>query len=235
MQEMKYVGNELELFQHAKVWKKYFGKLLKPYLKGRVLEVGAGLGSTTEYLCDGTQSKWVCMEPDPNLYSQLHKKIEQKELPSACIALKAVITDLPLNEKFDAIVYIDVIEHIEDDKQELKNAEQLLASDGYLLVLVPAHQFVYSAFDKSIGHFRRYNKKLLVQTAPSSLQLEKIFYLDSIGLLASIANKYSLKQNYPTMKQVNFWDRFLVRISKFTDFVIGYQTGKTLVAIWKKP
>jgi SAM-dependent methyltransferase len=234
MQEINYVGNELELFQHATVWKKYFGKLLKPYLTGRVLEVGAGLGGTTEYLCDGSQPKWVCLEPDPELFLQLNKKISQKELPSSCVALKGTITDLPANEKFNAIVYIDVIEHIENDREELKNAEQLLAPGGHLLVLVPAHQFVYSPFDKSIGHFRRYDKKQLAETAPSSVQLEKIFYLDSMGLLASMMNKYFLKQNYPTKKQVRFWDKLIVRISKLTDAMIGYSTGKTLIAIWQK-
>jgi len=234
MQELNYVGNELELFQHAKVWKRYFGNLLKPYLKGRVLEVGAGLGSTTEHLCDGTQSKWLCLEPDPQLFSQLNQKVADKKLPSCCVAVKGVITDLPANEKFDAIVYIDVIEHIEDDRNELRNAEQLLATGAHLVVLVPAHQSVYSAFDKSIGHFRRYNRKQLSATAPASLHLEKIFYLDTMGLLASVANKYLMKQESPTSGQINFWDKVLVRVSKFTDFLIGYQTGKTLIAIWKK-
>jgi len=235
MQEIVYQGNELQLFQHATVWKNYFGSFIKPYLKGNILEVGAGIGSTTLQLCDGSQTEWICLEPDPVLFSQLEKNISTGTLPSCCIAIKGVITDLSPEKKFNVVIYIDVIEHIENDVAELRRVQDYLAPGGYLIILVPAHQFVYNQFDKSIGHYRRYNKKMLRKAVPQSLQLKRIIYLDSVGLLASIANKYSLKQNYPTMKQISFWDKVMVRISKFTDFLINYQTGKSLIAIWQKP
>src|SRR5215208_5463768 len=156
MQEIPYVGNELELFQHATVWKNYFGRFIKPYLKGNILEVGAGIGGTTMHLCDGSQKQWTCLEPDPALYEELEKKIRNKELPSCCTSVKGVIQDLPEDQRFDAIMYIDVIEHIENYKAELEAAERHLMNGGYLIVLIPAHQFVYSPFDKSIGHYKRY-------------------------------------------------------------------------------
>ena len=234
MHEISYVGNELELFQNATVWKNYFGSFLKPYLRGNVLEVGAGIGSTTQYLCNGTQQKWVCLEPDPNLYKELEKKIQSQQLPHCCISIKGITRDLPAHEKYNAIMYIDVIEHIEKDDEELAFAKTLLAPDGYLIVLVPAHQFLFSPFDKAIGHYRRYNKKLLKCTAPQDLRLEAIKYLDSCGLLASIVNKYFLKQAYPTLKQINFWDKTMVKISQITDKITGYKIGKTVVAVWKK-
>ncbi len=219
MQDIAYKGKELELFQHATVWKKYFSHFLRPYLKGRILEAGAGMGSTTQFLCDGSQDEWVCMEPDPDLFQRLQNKILQKQLPSCCTDFKGTIQDLA-NEVFDVILYIDVIEHIENDVAELKAASNLLSRDGYLLVLVPAYQSVYSPFDESIGHFRRYNKKKLLSAAPSDLVLERIFYLDSVGLFASIFNKYFLKQSYPTGKQIELWDKVFVRISKISDFLI---------------
>jgi hypothetical protein len=234
MQEIAYVGNELEMFQYASVWKNYFGKFLKPYLIGNVLEVGAGLGGTTKHLCNGSQRSWTCLEPDPVLFHQLERKIQLKQLPACCVIVKGVLKDLAANEKFDTIMYIDVIEHIEHDKAELFSAQEHLTTGGYLIVLVPAHQFVFSPFDKSVGHYRRYNKQMLIKAAPPELTLKKMIYLDSMGLMASIMNKYFLKQNYPTLKQINMWDKTLVRISKITDMLIGYQTGKTLVAVWQK-
>ena len=234
MQEISYVGNELELFQHATVWKDYFGKEIKPFLTGNVLEVGAGMGATTLTLCDGSQREWVCLEPDPGLFESLKSKVLRKELPACCTAIKGTVRDLDKNKKFNAIIYIDVIEHIENDKEELNQAMNLLEEGGHLVVLVPAHQFVYSSFDKSIGHFRRYNKKMLIDAAPSVLKRKKLFYLDSMGLLASILNKYILKQSYPSLRQINVWDKFMVRVSKFTDLLINYQTGKSLVGVWQK-
>src|ERR1700676_2565247 len=209
-----YVGNELDLFEQATAWKKYYGSFLAPFLKGKVLEVGAGIGGTTHELCDGTQEKWLCLEPDPNLYARLENKITDRQLPECCYSVKGTTGDLPQAEKFNAIMYIDVIEHIERDAEELSRAKTLLAEYGYLFVLVPAHQFLYNEFDKAIGHYRRYNKQMLTAAAPEGLQLRKIMYLDSCGLIASLMNKYFLKQDYPTSKQISFWNRFIVPLSK---------------------
>lgn len=234
MHEINYIGNELELFQHASTWKNYYGSFIKPYLKGRVMEVGAGIGSTTSSLCDGSQKKWLCVEPDPILFQKLEAKVIAKELPACCSALKGTTQDLPVDEKYDAIMYIDVIEHIEDDAAELEQAYKLLAEGGHLIVLVPAHQYLYNEFDRAIGHYRRYNKTMLKNAAPHELKLQKIRYLDSCGLLASLSNKYFLKQEYPTMGQIKFWNKAIVPVSKITDVISNYSLGKTLVAVWKK-
>lgn len=233
MQEIVYIGNELELFQYASVWKGYYGRLIKPYLQGKVLEVGAGIGSTTQHLCDGHQQKWLCLEPDPVLYSKLEEKIATEQLPKCCVSVKGTTQDLPVHDKYNAIMYIDVIEHIERDADELERAKKLLMPGGYLIILVPAHQSLYSEFDKAIGHYRRYNKRMLLAAAPSELTLVKIRYLDSCGLLASMINKHFLKQNYPTIQQIKFWDSVMVRFSKVTDLFTGYSLGKTVVGIWQ--
>ena len=142
MAEIPYIGNELDLFEQATSWKKYYGRFLAPFLKGKVLEVGAGIGGTTSVLCDGSQEKWLCLEPDPKLFAKLEMKIKDKQLPACCYAIKGTTSDLPGTEKYNAIMYIDVIEHIEKDAEELNRARALLADNGYLIVLVPAHQYL---------------------------------------------------------------------------------------------
>jgi hypothetical protein len=67
----QYMGSELEIFAHASHWKSYVQYKLRPYLVGDILEVGAGIGGTTQALNDGTQGRWVCLEPD----SEFAKKI----------------------------------------------------------------------------------------------------------------------------------------------------------------
>ena len=232
--EEHYIGNELELFDKAKNWKAYYGNIIKPYLKGDVMEVGAGIGATTRTLCDGSQNKWICLEPDTQLATQIDTLVKNKELPSCCELRIGTLADQPVNEFYDSIIYIDVIEHIENDASELQRAMNHLKSGGHLIILVPAHQWLYSPFDKAIGHFRRYDKTMLKKAIPAGMKQHKLFYLDSIGLLASVANKLFLKQEYPTQKQVLFWDRTLVPISRLTDVLIGKTTGKSLVGIWKK-
>lgn len=229
-----YIGNELELFGHAHNWKRYYRKHLSPFIQGNVLEVGAGIGETTAHLLNEKVENWLCVEPDASLAEKIEFKIKNNQLPTACKLLVGTTLDLSPSIKYDTIIYIDVIEHIEKDKEEIERASALLNKGGKLIILVPAHQYLYSPFDKAIGHFRRYNKKRLQEVIPTGIQKKKIFYLDCLGLFASLVNKWFLKKDYPTLQQVKFWDRMIVPISKLLDPLIGFSTGKSLIGIWQK-
>lgn len=229
-----YIGEELELFKVAHNWKNYYRNIISPYLTGDVLEVGAGIGATTEHLVNNTVHSWLCLEPDPALAQQITQALEQKKLPSVCKLQIGTTGDMPETNRFDAIIYIDVIEHIEDDAGELQRAYSLLKPGGHLVILVPAHNWLFSPFDTAIGHFRRYNKSMLRTAVPAQLQQVRLSYLDSVGLLASTANKLLLKKSYPTVQQIKFWDRTMVPVSKLTDSLLGFSIGKSVLGIWQK-
>ena len=228
----KYQGQELELFQHAKNWKNYFSNVLKPFIKGDVLEAGAGLGATTLLLNDGSASSWVLLEPDPAMIALLEKKVSEKQFPGNVSIKQGTIENLP--DKFDTIIYIDVLEHIESDAVELSRAASHLKPAGHILVLSPAFQSLYNPFDKAIGHYRRYNKRTIHSLTPHGLELEKCAYYDSIGFFAAGINKILLRKKYPTHKQVLLWDRWMVPVSKITDRLFFHSFGKSIIAVWKK-
>jgi 2-polyprenyl-3-methyl-5-hydroxy-6-metoxy-1,4-benzoquinol methylase len=229
----KYEGDELQLFQHAKHWKKYFSQQIKPYLKENVLEVGAGIGATTLLLNDGSVKKWLLLEPDEDMSDGLKKKMEAKELPVNCQLQSGTIDNVIAT--FDTIIYIDVLEHIEKDTEEMKKAAALLNAGGHIIVLSPAFQFLYNPFDKAIGHHRRYTKKMFKNITPAGLQLVSSRYYDSIGYFAALMNKLFLRKKYPTQQQVLFWDNWMVPVSKVTDNIFVHSFGKSIIAIWKKP
>lgn len=234
MTSTTYIGNELELFSQATHWKSYYGKILRPFIQGDVLEVGAGIGETTPYLHNGLVNSWTCLEPDPSLSKRITGKIDAGALPGSCTVRTGTSLDLPQQPTFDTLLYIDVIEHIEDDKGELERAAGLLKDGGHLVVLVPAHNFLRSPFDDAIGHYRRYDKHMLKSISPEALQLKQMSYLDSMGLFASLANKFLLRNSMPTAAQIAFWDRIIVPISTLVDRLTLHQAGKTLIAVWKK-
>lgn len=229
-----YIGNELALFEKAQNWKNYYGSFFKPHLKGDVVEVGAGIGGTTLVLCNGDQKSWTCIEPDGTLTDKIQQLIDKKELPNYCSIVKGTLKDVSPANKYDAIIYIDVIEHIEDDKAEVNLATQYLKPGGTLIVLVPAHQYLYNEFDAALGHFRRYDRKMLRGVVPAGMTEVKVFYLDCVGLIASLANKWFLKQSTPTEKQISFWDKVIVPISRIIDPLFANSLGKTVIGIWKK-
>ena len=234
MDNSEYIGNELHIFKAAKNWKKYWLKSVANFIEGEVLEVGAGIGVNTELLLNSCKkiTKLTAVEPDHILANEItqNQKIDKNKVDVKVGYLKS----LPITKKFDTILYIDVIEHIEDDKAEMDLAMSYLKEGGHLIVLVPAYNSLFSPFDKAIGHFRRYNKKMLKESIPKELKRRKIFYLDSLGALASLTNKLILKQSSPTEKQILKWDRIIVPTSKIVDIFIFRSAGKSLIGVWKK-
>jgi hypothetical protein len=112
-------------------------------------------------------------------------------------------------------------------------AARLLNPGGCLIVLAPAHQFLYSPFDRSIGHFRRYNMAGLKALTPPGCVADKVFMLDSAGFFASLANRLILRASMPTAGQIAFWDRTIVPISRLLDPVTAFRFGKSVVAVWR--
>ena len=103
---------------------------------------------------------------------------------------------------------------------------------GHIVVLSPAHPFLFTPFDSAIGHFRRYTRDSLRQAAPPQLALRKLIYLDSAGMLASLGNRLLLRSAMPTEKQILAWDRFLVPISRVLDPLLDGRAGKSVLGVW---
>jgi hypothetical protein len=160
------------------------------------------------------------MEPDEKMAAQLRQSHASGRLPVRCGVHCGILADLLVERKFTTIIYIDVLEHIEDDQRELNEAAAHLLSGGRIIVLGPAWPHLYSPFDHNIGHHRRYTKGSLKVLHLDGLQVETAFYLDSIGYLASLANKTMLKQSMPTTRQIIVWDRFMVPVSRVLDPLI---------------
>lgn len=235
MSNLSYRGSELELFNKAENWKAYYQNLIKDYLGEEVLEVGAGIGATTRALCSRKQTRWLCLEPDPAMGERLESLIITHELPSTCQVKVGLVADLQPQERFDSIVYIDVLEHIENDRAELESACSHLKSGGFLVVLSPAHQWLYTPFDEAIGHHRRYTKKTLAAALPEGLEGVELKYLDSVGAIASLGNRFVLKSNLPSARQLAIWDSLMIPLSRVVDRLLGYAAGKSVLGVWQKP
>ncbi len=229
---MKYIGDELELFRAAHNWKRYFARVIRPHVRGRVLDVGSGLGVNARELVNETVTSYTFLEPDATL---LDRMVTQAELPHRAIEqVHGTTTDLA-GRTFDTILYLDVLEHIADDTAELLRAYELLAPDGRLIILAPAFNFLYSPFDQAIGHHRRYSLKQLSTVIPIGLVPVKERYLDSLGLLLSLGNKLLMRQRMPTARQIRVWDRFVIPVSRLTDHLFKQAFGRSLVAVYRKP
>ena len=223
-----YDGWELDFFDDSKNFRSYQYKLIKNFLKGHIAEIGPGNGANLNYYLK--HSKRIDLyEPEKKLFLNLRKKYKRK---SVSIFNRKFKTQ---KNKYDTILYLDVLEHIKEDKKEIHKAFKSLKKNGYLIINVPAYSHLYSKFDKEIGHYKRYNKddfKIIFKNLNySSLDLK---YYDLIGYIFALMSKIfvtNYKNNFE--QKIKIWNS-LIPLSKLLDFLMRNLAGKSLLVIAKK-
>ena len=227
--DIDYDGWELPLFDLSKNFRKYQFDLIKEFVSGNVAEIGPGNGIILELYLDHCD-KLDLFEPDKNLFSKLSYKFSNHK--------KITVINDELNTSsniYDVILYLDVLEHIEDYEKEILKAHNALKKGGYLLINVPAFQFLYSDFDKDVGHFRRYSKKDITNLCSNyNLEINRLKYYDSIGFFLSFLSKMTrsnYKKNFE--KKIKIWDS-LIPFSRILDKIFISYFGKSLLIVIKK-
>ena len=226
---MKYPGKELEIFDKAIIWRKYIHTLTKRYLKDNILEIGAGFGSFTKSYSKNSQNI-ILTDLDEENIKILKKNFSEKK--NITIANKRINE---LEGKFNTIIYLNVLEHIEKDTIEINSALDKLNSGGYLVIIVPAHQKLYSNFDKAVGHCRRYNISFFRLSKFENAKIQKLIFLDLFGYILYFFNKIFYKDEvYPSKFKIFLWDKIFSPITIVLDFVTRYKLGKNILCIYKK-
>ena len=224
-----YDGWELKLFDNSNNYRNYQFDLIKNKINGHLAEVGPGNGKNIFWYFN--KCKQIDLfEPSLNLFNTLKKKFSNNKK----INLKNK-EFLGKSNNYDCILYMDVIEHIKNDKKEIKKAYKALKKNGRLIINVPAFQHLYSKFDEDVGHFKRYNKNQILSLC-KSLKINNIDmkYYDSIGYFLSFLSKLVVsdyKKNF--RKKIEFWNS-LIFLSRIVDFFTMNFFGKSLIVIITK-
>jgi 2-polyprenyl-3-methyl-5-hydroxy-6-metoxy-1,4-benzoquinol methylase len=95
--------------------------------------------------------------------------------------LGALPDDVPLSrESYDAVLMLDVLEHLKDDRASVQLAASLLKPGGILICTVPAHMWLWTEFDEDHHHLRRYSKRQFSALFDGPLRLELLSHLNAI-------------------------------------------------------
>jgi hypothetical protein len=225
-----YSGWELEAFDNAFNFRNYQHQIIRRFIENKkICDIGTGSGGLVNYYLKST-SKIFLVEPSKNLYKKTKKKFKNK------VKIYKKYSEIK-NHKFDAIIYMDVIEHIHDYEKDLLCKIKNLKIDGYLIISVPAFNFLYTNYDKEIGHFKRFEKSDFINfSKKNKLVIKKLYYYDLIGFLLIFINKFIFNKTLSAMnfkKSVHIWNS-LIPLSKLFDFLIFNLFGKSLICILQK-
>ncbi len=190
--------------------------LFAPYLRGRVLEVGCGVGSfTRRIVARGGFDSLLSIDVAAEAVAHTAKHIRHPAL--SCRQQDVRET----TGKFDAIICMNVLEHIEEDAVTLRQMVELLNPRGTLFLLVPAHQFLYSGFDRAAGHFRRYNKRALhdLLAGLAGLVTHNSFYFNLTGALGYWFVYQVLRKapNNNTAAEIGVFDKHIVPVMRLIE------------------
>lgn len=234
MSDFKYDGRDLEVSAFKRKYHEWILSVFRPYLGKRVAEVGAGTGNFSELLLEEPITELVAIEPA----REMCKKLEAAMAGDARVVCRNdFFTNVSADyrDHFDSIVYVNVLEHVEDDEAELARVYEALRPGGYVCIFVPALRWLYSEHDKSIGHFRRYHKKPLIALARAvGFEIERARYFNLAGILPWLVVFKWLKRK-PTAGALGLYDDIVVPVSRVFESIIPLPIGNNLILVGKKP
>jgi len=228
----QYPGKELEAMSFALNYHRWILHEFEPYLGDTVAEVGAGVGSVSRLLLGTRIKRLVAFEPSANLFPLLEKELQDEARGHP---VNDVFDRKYVAEGFDTVVYINVLEHIRDDRSELANAFETLKPGGYVLLFVPALAWLYSDFDRKIGHVRRYSKaSLSTVVGDVGFAVLRARYFDLAGIVPWYV-KYVLLRTSMGSASVTLYDRIVVPVIRRIEGSVTPPIGKNVLLIARKP
>ena len=234
-EDAPYFGRDLAAMARARNLPRWIMEQLGPFVGRRAVEIGAGCGNFTPLIVGAGVEKLLCVEPSANMIGSLRRQVAS--LPPA-EALAGTLADVPrqIDWRPDTIFYVNVLEHIEDDRGEMRGAFDLLEPGGHVLIFVPALQWLFGSADRAFGHFRRYGRRGLRSVVEGAgFRIVAVRYFDIAGVLPWFVLFRVLRLECFTPGQVVLFDRLVVPVMRRVERLVPPPFGKNLVCVARRP
>ena len=231
-------GDTLDLIKDAGKFNRWMYETIKPHCKGNILEIGSGVGNISDFFLKDALPIMLS-DIREGYCRRLREEFNDNK------TLKGVklmdLTDPEFDNKFkdlfnsfDTVFALNVVEHIYDDNLALANCRKLLKEEGNLIILVPSYQKLYNGIDKSLDHYRRYNKKTLSTLfINNNYKIQSKQYFNFMGIFAwFISGKLQKNESIPggQMRLYNM----LVPVFKIIDVLVFRTWGLSTVIVGRK-
>lgn len=226
--EMKYTGTELEAMELARNYHRWILSFFRPHIRGTVVEIGAGIGTVSELLAECAPTQLRCYEPAKNLFPHLARRMAGFEN----VLVENSFYDGAV--RADAVVLINVLEHIEDDRAMLERIRGSLRENGRLLIFVPALPAIFGSLDEQFGHFRRFTRVQLANLVIACrYDIDLLRYANLPGIFAWYFAGKILRQRTISPRAAAMYDKCVVPIVRAIESRIAPPIGQSLILIAK--
>lgn len=234
-----YSGRDLEAMSWALNYHRWILQKFQPFLGRRVVEVGAGTGSFSELLLKSDLESLSLVEPSPEMFAQLTARLSKtsRQIPITTYSstFRKAAEKIRSGQHPDSIIYVNVLEHIEDDEAELRAVNEALEGNGRVFIFVPALSWLFGPFDRQIGHHRRYEKKELTAKCTSAgFKVIQVEYFDFFGILPWWIKYRFLKSEQLEHSAVKIYDDYVVPVARVIEKNVVPPLGKNLILIAEK-
>lgn len=229
-----YAGHDLEALADLPRYQDWILSRFHPHLRGDMVEYGAGIGNIA-HMVRPWVDRLTLVEPAGNLLPRLRQRFAGDDRVAVAEAsIEEHATAQPA-ETFDAVMLVNVLEHVADDAAVLRQFHRILRPDGRLLLFVPALPALYSDMDRLLGHHRRYRRApLMAAIAAAGFTAERCHYLDAAGALAWwLVFTKGRRTRFDTNAAALF-DRVVVPLTRPLERLCPPPWGKNLVLVARK-
>jgi SAM-dependent methyltransferase len=221
------LASTLHSLDGARNYADWLISLIRPHVSGRLLEVGAGHGTFSEQLAE--LGALVASEPSPRSVALLRERLADR---LDIEVVEGDLTTATADRRFDGIVLLNVLEHIEDDDEALGLIRDGLEPGGRVALLVPAFEALYSRFDAAVGHQRRYRlPELVAKVESAGLRIVEARYVNSAGFFAWLATARLLKLTPTRSVLATTYDRLVVPLVRAAESKVEPPFGQSCFVV----
>ncbi len=225
----------LEAFSQASAINRWLYEKISRYIQGTVLEIGSGIGNISGYILKDHGSVSLS-DLRPEYIPLLKKKFGGDPHLNSILELDLSAEQFDLKyaglmQQFDSVIALNVIEHIADDAQAIRNALSLLKKNGRLIILVPAGKWLYNQLDQELGHFRRYTRaglNLLLNS--SGLTIADSRFFNAPAIFGWWFSGKILGDKIISSSKLKWYNR-LVPVFRKADWFLNPFTGVSVISV----
>ena len=221
----------LDVMSHATYYNRWLFSQIVPYLKSPLVEVGSGTGNFLPmYIQSGLKTTAIDFNSE-------YLKIIKSNYGIDTYQFDLQKSQVPqiLYKKFNSAVSLNVLEHIPNITQAMKNIFDMLAPSGTAFILVPSTPWAYNRLDKNLGHVKRYTIPQINSIAKrAGFQVIKSYYINPLGLIGWLVSGFILRNDNLRAGPVKLFD-IISRPFLFLETFIHPPIGLSLITILKKP